>query len=198
MLIPASRPALKDEDVDDSVHDDELEDATERTPLIASSSPRRVATQLSPLFVSAIIGLLIGLIKPAQRGIVGVGADDSDGSWAWQSIGSGLVLLGGAFAVVEMVGVGAGIRAGEKKECVWRGVAVGSCADCRPTRSAEDSIPPTLGTVLLITAWRYVAIPAIVVSIVHGFRKIPSSKVYLQDPAFVSRGGGTFRLEPSC
>jgi hypothetical protein len=114
-LIPASHPAVKEED-----DDDEVEDATERTPLIASSSSRHriVATQLSPLFVSAIIGLLIGLIKPAQRAIVGVGADDSDGSWAWQSIGSGLVLLGGVFAVVEMVGVGASIRAGEKKECV--------------------------------------------------------------------------------
>lgn len=66
--------------------------------------------------MTTVVGLLIGSIKPAQRGIVGVGADDSDGSWAWQSIGSGLVLLGAAFALVEMIGVGAGIRAGEKKE----------------------------------------------------------------------------------
>ncbi|CAD6587356.1 MAG: hypothetical protein TREMPRED_004726 [Tremellales sp. Tagirdzhanova-0007] len=106
------------------------------------------------------------MIKPAQTRIVGIGADGSDGSSAWESIGSGLVMLGAAFAIVEILGVGAGIRAGEEKE------------------SEEDKIPPTLGTVLVITFWRYICVPALVIAIIFGFRKIPSTKVYLQDPAF--------------
>ena len=125
-LVPAVRPLIKDEDTADDVRPEpteqtDLEDATERTPLVtpAQSYPisrdASVLTFFSPILVSALLGLFIGIIKPAQRGIVGVGADDSDGSWVWQSIGSGLVLLGAAFALVEMIGIGAGIRAGEAK-----------------------------------------------------------------------------------
>jgi hypothetical protein len=40
--------------------------------------------------------------------------------------------------------------------------------------------------VLLVTFWRYICIPAIVIPIVYGFRQIPSTNVFLQDPVFVS------------
>ncbi len=127
-LIPAARPAIKDEDTADDSRPDvveptDLEDATERTPLITPalhSQPKPahvvILSLLSPIVVATILGLAIRLIEPLQRSIVGVGADDSDGSWVWQSIGSGLVLLGAGFAVVEMLGIGAGIRAGETLE----------------------------------------------------------------------------------
>lgn len=129
-LIPAARTAIKDEDTADAerpVADDptDLEEATESTPLINSSAQQGppgttrkalvVFTYFSPIFVAAILGLLIGLIKPAQYGIVGAGSNESNGTWAWQSLGSGFVVLGSAFAVIEMVGIGAGVKAGEKK-----------------------------------------------------------------------------------
>lgn len=47
-------------------------------------------------------------------------------------------------------------------------------------------MPPTLGAILTIVLWRFALIPLIVLYIVYGFRKIPSTKAYLQDPAFVS------------
>lgn len=52
--------------------------------------------------------------------------------------------------------------------------------------SDEDKVPPTLGTTLVIVFWRFIAVPAIVLGIVYGFRKIPSTTAYLQDPVFVS------------
>ena len=133
-LIPAVRPAVKEEDTADEADPEptdptDLEDATERTPLVTPASQsqpktsRAVAlTLLNPILVASVVGLLIGIIKPAQRRIVGNGADDADGSSAWQSIGSGLVMLGAAFAITEILGVGAGIRAGEEKEWVLGGL----------------------------------------------------------------------------
>lgn len=52
-------------------------------------------------------------------------------------------------------------------------------------RNLEEEVPPALGTVLVVTFWRFVCVPAFVLPIVYGFLKIPSYKVYLQDPAFV-------------
>lgn len=49
----------------------------------------------------------------------------------------------------------------------------------------EQEVPPPLGLVLVNTFWRFVAIPAIVLPIIYGFRQIPSTHVYLQDPAYV-------------
>ncbi|KAK8844536.1 hypothetical protein IAR55_006383 [Kwoniella newhampshirensis] len=151
----------------------DADDADERTPLVNPTTSRTVnrrkvllSTVQSPILIAAVVGLLIGLIKPLQRVVVGTGVEDSDGSWLWQSIGLGLVFLGASFALVETLGVGAGLRAGEKPE------------------SAEDKVPPTLGTVLLVAIWRYAAIPAIILPIIKGFRHIPSTKVYLQDPVF--------------
>jgi len=47
--------------------------------------------------------------------------------------------------------------------------------------------PPTLGTVLTLSFWRYVVIPLYTIPFIHLLRKIPSTKAYLQDPVFVSR-----------
>ena len=51
--------------------------------------------------------------------------------------------------------------------------------------STTEKQPPVLGPVLLVSFWRFAVVPAISISIVHGFRQIGSVAVYLQDPAFV-------------
>jgi hypothetical protein len=53
-------------------------------------------------------------------------------------------------------------------------------------RPVEDEVPPPLGLVLVSTFWRYIAIPAITIPIIYGFRHIPSTRFFLQDPAYVS------------
>ncbi|WVQ94289.1 hypothetical protein IAU59_001368 [Kwoniella sp. CBS 9459] len=160
------------EPLDDDLDPNEDIEADERTPLVGGSSqakakgPTQIAKTvlLSPIIIATIFGLLIGLIKPVQRFVVGQATPE--GTWLWGSIGLGLKYLGGAFALVEIIGVGAKIRAGGNKH------------------AAGETIPPTLGTVLLLVAWRYIATPAIVISVIRGFRKIPSTRAYLQDPAF--------------
>ena len=52
-------------------------------------------------------------------------------------------------------------------------------------RSLDEHFPPALGTVLVITLWRYICVPAFVIPIVYGFRLISLTKAYLQDPAFL-------------
>ncbi len=114
------------EDLLEEVHEPpvDVEEATERTPLVRSESSHSNLPQthksalfslFSPVVVSTVLGLLIGLIKPVQRFIVGREADGMNGSWFWQSFGSGLVVLGAGFALVELIALGAAIRAGEKK-----------------------------------------------------------------------------------
>ncbi|WRT63345.1 uncharacterized protein IL334_000250 [Kwoniella shivajii] len=152
---------------EESPEDDE--DADEHTPLVGSRRNSKsiitaFAVARSPIFVSAVLGLLIGLIKPVQKFIVGT--QDGGDTWLWGSLGLGLRFIGGAFALIEIIGIGAGIRAGEKHI------------------DPEYKTPPALGTVLTIVLWRFIAIPAIVLSVIYGFRKIPSTKVFLQDPAF--------------
>ncbi|WWD22912.1 hypothetical protein CI109_107407 [Kwoniella shandongensis] len=151
----------------------DFEEADERTPLVSPTTSKIVnkrtillSTVQSPILIAAVIGLVIGIIKPLQRVVVGTGVEDSNGSWLWQGVGLGLVFLGASFALVETLGVGAGVRAGEAHE------------------SPEYKVPPTLGTVLLVVLWRYAAIPAIILPIIRGFRHVASTKVYLQDPAF--------------
>nr|XP_019006139.1 mitochondrial carrier protein [Kwoniella mangroviensis CBS 8507]OCF69600.1 mitochondrial carrier protein [Kwoniella mangroviensis CBS 8507] len=161
---------ISDDQTPNEIVEDE-EDADERTPLVGfkrniRSTHSLLAKTRSPIFIATVLGLLVGLIKPLQRFIVGT--DDGD-TWLWGSIGLGLRFLGGAFALVEIIGIGAGIRAGEKHI------------------DSEYKTPPTLGTVLTLVAWRLIAIPVIVLFVVYGFRKIPSTKVFLQDPAFASR-----------
>ena len=94
------------------------QDADENTRLIGGgrkvSSAARVWSGVTsnPLVAATSIGLLIGLIKPVQRALIG---DLEHSTGGWQTLGGGLILLGGAYAVVEMVAIGATIRAGEAK-----------------------------------------------------------------------------------
>ncbi|OCF34749.1 mitochondrial carrier protein [Kwoniella heveanensis BCC8398] len=161
-------PRVRDDESD--VDPDEDLEADERTPLVASlnkeKTPATIARSvlLSPIILATLLGLLIGLIKPVQRFIVGQGGPE--GTWIWGSVGLGLRYLGGVFALLEIIGIGAKIRAGANKH------------------AAGETVPPTLGTVLLLVTWRYIATPAIVISVIRSFRKIPSTKAYLQDPAF--------------
>ena len=53
-------------------------------------------------------------------------------------------------------------------------------------RDEKQEVPPTLGTILTLSLWRYVVIPLMVLYTIYGFGKISSTKAYLQDPAFVS------------
>jgi hypothetical protein len=94
---------------------EEDEDPTERTPLVRSSSgtsPKQSSRYdvlqhlVHPIFTPAVLGLLVGCIKPIQSYVFGLNVNDTSGTWVWNGIG---------FAIVEMVGIGAGIRAGEKK-----------------------------------------------------------------------------------
>jgi hypothetical protein len=39
---------------------------------------------------------------------------------------------------------------------------------------------------LVNTFWRYICIPAITIPIIYGFRQIPSTRAFIQDPAYVS------------
>lgn len=50
---------------------------------------------------------------------------------------------------------------------------------------ADDStepVPPTLGTVLTISIWRYVFVPLICIPLINAFTKINTTKTTLQDP----------------
>ncbi|KIR62579.1 mitochondrial carrier protein [Cryptococcus bacillisporus CA1873] len=152
------------------------EDATERTSLLVrthqpdSTKLAIIRTAHSPILLSAILGLTIGLVKPLQRFITGVGVEGSSGGWLWLAVGSALNAMGGSFPLFAILATGAAIRAGERPPFC---------------RSPEYKTPPTLGTVLLLGFWRYICIPAITFPIVKGFHKIPSTKVFLQDPSFV-------------
>jgi hypothetical protein len=96
------------------------EEATERTPLVVKpesiSSRRRfspferasVLRRVSPLAVASVLGLLVGCVPVLKRNIVG------EGNAVWQTGGVALSVLGWSFAVVEMVGIGAGLRAAGK------------------------------------------------------------------------------------
>jgi len=53
-------------------------------------------------------------------------------------------------------------------------------------RPEDEEVPPPLGLVLVNTFWRYICIPAITIPIIYGFRHIPSTRAFIQDPAYVS------------
>jgi hypothetical protein len=121
-LAPKSLEAVEyaDDETDALLPADE--EATERTPLVASAQPEKprlgatVIRYVTPTTVAAILGLLVGLIKPLQRLIVGNVRDGEHLTGAWESVAFGLVLLGGAYAVVDMASQGAYIRAAEEKK----------------------------------------------------------------------------------
>jgi hypothetical protein len=53
-------------------------------------------------------------------------------------------------------------------------------------RPEDEEVPPPLGLVLVNTFWRYICIPAITIPIIYGLRHIPSTRAFIQDPAYVS------------
>lgn len=122
---PASRAVARD--AEDEENDDEDQqgsdaEASERTPLVSTSRLRssraispviktwRILTS-SPNIAAAALGLLVGLVKPIQRALIGTHHE----AGTWQSLGTGLILLGGAYAAVEVFAVGASLRAAERK-----------------------------------------------------------------------------------
>lgn len=121
-LAPKSLEAVEyaDDETDGLIPADE--EATERTPLVASAQPEKprlgaaVIRYVTPTTVAAVLGLVIGLIKPLQRLIVGDVRDGEHLMGAWESVAFGLVILGGAYAVVDMASQGAYIRAAEEKK----------------------------------------------------------------------------------
>lgn len=122
----------------------------------------------SPIALASIVGLLIGVIPYVRAQIVQSGVDAGQKTWVWNCVGLGLVFLGQAYPVVDLLGIGAGLRAGAQK------------------RAADEVVPPTLGVVLTLTLWRYIVLPIITIAMVYGFRKT-STRVFLYDPVFVSR-----------
>jgi hypothetical protein len=94
------------------------QDADENTRLIGRGTKPSIRARVvdgvttNPLFVAVLAGVLIGLIKAIQRGLIG---DVEHSTGGWQTLGGGLILLAGAYAAVEMIAIGATIRAGEAK-----------------------------------------------------------------------------------
>jgi hypothetical protein len=177
--------ATNDQDTDDS--DSEAGEPTERTPLVSSTESTRNPTavyavgKLSPVLLAAVLGLFICLVKPIQHALIGHNVREGDFTGSWRGIGFGLTLLGASFAVVDLLADGMSVRAGEKKAYVlppWSKAFADRDRD-------EEKVPPTLGTTLVVVFWRFIAVPALVLAIVYGLRKIPSTTAYLQDPAFV-------------
>jgi hypothetical protein len=105
--------------VSSSEHDIIHPQPTEQTPLVSKpasiastrSSPcqkRSILRFVSPLAVAALAGLLVGLVPGIKHRVA------DEGSSFWQTFGVALISLGMAFPVVEMLGIGAGLRAGGK------------------------------------------------------------------------------------
>lgn len=96
-------------------------DVTERTRLVVKpesiTSRRRFSPfdytsalrSVSPLAVAALGGLIVGCVPWLRNRVAG------EGSSAWQTVGVALGVLGWAFPAVEIVGIGAGLRAAGKR-----------------------------------------------------------------------------------
>jgi len=104
------------------VHPVDEEDATETTPLVVrrktSARLNKLAsrsTYTSPGVIAFVLGLLIALIKPVQRKVIGVTPDHTEGSWVWQSFGLGLYILGALYAVLDIVRFGVETREVESR-----------------------------------------------------------------------------------
>ena len=110
--LPAPEP-LDDLDIPATVHPVDEEDATERTPLVAGPTPSKLvkrSTYTSPALVSTALGVFIALVKPVQRALLGITPDQQAGSWAWQSLGTAIRLLGAVYAVLDIVRAGVEFR----------------------------------------------------------------------------------------
>lgn len=98
--------------------EDEEEEATEQTRLVGGGKKPGPATAilrqtaLNLEIVAGTLGLLIGLVKPLQRVLIGTSESATGG---WSGIGGGLLLLAAAYATVDMLSIGVSVRAGEKK-----------------------------------------------------------------------------------
>lgn len=155
-----------DEDRTNGIDNDEG-NPTETTPLIrrySSTTPslplwKSIFIHTSPIILPGLLGLVIAVIPPVKKALAG------EGSWVWQVLGLGLGTVGGTWAVVDLLGNGGNVRQGENK-------------------ASDKIVPPTLGYVILISVWRYFALPAISIAIVYGFRERLSLKAFLHDPAF--------------
>ena len=91
------------------------EHASESTPLVTRTEAEKTRTRaldiaLNPILLSIVLGLLVGLVPFLKHNVVG---DEGARSGFWQSIGLGLQWLGGTYAVVEVIGHGASMRASE-------------------------------------------------------------------------------------
>ena len=116
-LSPRLEEPEDDFDVPTPVHPVDEEDATETTPLVVrhKTSPKlgQIASRsayTSPGVIAFVLGLLIALIKPVQRKLIGVTPDHEEGSWAWQSFGLGLYILGRTYAILDIVRFGVETR----------------------------------------------------------------------------------------
>lgn len=113
------------ENVEDGLYTETVEatvdeDATEQTSLLSRAQQPDftklaiIRTAHSPILLSAILGLTIGLVKPLQRFITGVGIEGSSGGWLWLAVGSALNAMGGSFPLFAILAAGAAVRAGEQ------------------------------------------------------------------------------------
>ena len=185
--VSPSREQLVEDDLDvpTPTHPVDEEDATESTPLVPKPAaiPTRFALRqslLSPASVAFVLGLLVALIKPVQRGLTGITADYPSGGWVWQSVGLGLWTLGAAWVVLDIVRFGASVREAEPNQWVF------TCRSAveQSLTNSDGPVPPTLGTVLTLSIWRYVLVPLFTLPLIHALTKIPSTKFFLQDPVF--------------
>ena len=81
----------------------------------------------------------MGLIKPLQRVVVGshlsgtsVDGAEMAATGLWRSLGLALGLLGGVFAVVDLLAQGAVLRASAEKKCVFLFSASASAREPSP------------------------------------------------------------------
>ena len=110
--LPAALP-VDDLDIPTPVHPVAEEDATERTPLVAGPTTSKLvkrSTYTSPVLIATGLGLLIAIIKPIHRWLLGVTPDHPAGTWAWQSFGTALHILGAVYAVLDIVRAGVELR----------------------------------------------------------------------------------------
>ena len=166
-------------------------DDVETTPLL--ENPTGLTGRASALtarlpgfhntFLPGLVALFIAFVPPLKRNL----AEPS--GWVWKVIGGSIGWIGMTYIILDTLAIGASLKQAELSKR-----RVLSCQSCR-VRPADrqwlvnrdkKALPPTLGSVLLVCAWRYFALPAISIAIVHGMRKHLPVKAFIHDPVFVS------------